>query len=383
VLRFEANEVLCSRFRLLKELGAGGYGTVWLAVDGTLKRQVAVKCLRAGGIVLPDDSSPDGQLRDQVLQEARKVGALSHPNIIQVYDVVEQDGQALIVMEYAPGGSLHAHLKELARRKRWVETRDAVDLVQGILAGLAAAHGQAGGCIIHRDLKPANIMLTGTQPKLADFGLAAVGPIDRIPTRAGRRPFHAGSLYFMSPEQLRGESLDQRSDLFNLGLIGFLLLGARHPYSDEAVLFNYQEMVLEGVRPIPPLRGSAGVVGAFQPWLRCLLQVRPEDRFPSARDCRMEFEECESRWSRGVLEAALELAERIQRGEDTTGAGDLTPGEVAEGIAQCRRHGYYPHAVRLFERGAFDFSGLPGHLRAKMEEDYSFCKRRNQQGERS
>jgi serine/threonine-protein kinase len=383
VLRFEENEVLRSRYKLLKELGDGGFGSVWLAEDATLKRQVAIKRLKKTGIVLPDDSSLDQERREEILQEARKVSRLSHPNVIQVHDVIEEEGEALIVMEYAPGGSLQVFLKERAREKKWLETREAVDLIHGILAGLVAAHEQEGGGIIHRDLKPANIMLAGMQPKLADFGLAAVGPVDRIPTRAGQRPWHAGSLYFMSPEQLRGESLDHRSDLFTLGLIAFLLLGTRHPFSDEALLFNYREMVLDGVRPIPQLQARPRAVSAFQDWVCRLLQLRPEERFPCAREARLEFEACETKWSRSVLEAALDLAERIQRGDDATDAGNLCPGEVAEAIGQCRRQGYYPHAVRLFERAAFDFSGLAEHLRAKMQEDYSFCKRRDQQGETS
>src|SRR5262249_9640453 len=158
------------------------------------------------------------------------ISGCNHANIIQVYDVIEEEGEALIVMEYARGGSLQALLKQRAREKKWLETREAVGLGPGILASLAAAHQQAGGGIIHRELKPANIMLGFTslgdmQPKLADFGLAAVGPVDRIPTRAGQRPWHPGTPYFMSPEQLRGETLDHRTDLFNVGLIAFLLLG--------------------------------------------------------------------------------------------------------------------------------------------------------------
>jgi serine/threonine protein kinase len=381
VLRFEANEVLRSRYKLLEQLGDGGFGTVWLADDGTLNRRVAIKRLKKKGIVLPDDSSFNAQMREEILQEARKISGLSHPNIIQVYDVIEEEGEALIVMEHAPGGSLQAFLKDRMREHKWIETREGVDLIHGILAGLGAAHEQEGGGIIHRDLKPANIMLAGVQPKLADFGLAAVGPVDRMPTRAGQRPWHAGSMYFMSPEQMRGDSLDHRSDLFNVGLIAFLLLGTRHPFSDEALLFGYQEMVLGGIRPIPQLQAPDRAVKAFQGWVCCLLCLRREDRYASAREARMELEECETKWSRTVLEAALELADRIQRSDVTNDVGTLRPGEVVEAVSQCRRQGYYPQAVRLFERGAFDFSGLPNHMRAKMQEDYSFCKRRDQQGE--
>lgn len=382
MLRFEPNEVLRSRYKLLKELGEGGYGTVWLADDGTLRRQVAIKRLKKKGVVLPDDSSFDEQLREDILQEARKISGLCHPNIIQVFDVMEEEGEALIVMEYAPGGSLQIFLKERARQKKWVETREAVDLLHGILAGLAAAHEQQGASIIHRDLKPANIMLANMQPKLADFGLAAVGPVDRIATRAGHRPWHAGSLYFMSPEQMRGDSLDLRSDLFNVGLIGFLLLGARHPFSDEALLFNYQEMVLDQVRPIPELQAPPRTVRAFHEWVARLLQLRADDRFASAREARQDLEDCETRWSQSILTEAMRLDERLREGAEPPSQEpfDLAPCEVLEAISLWRRSGNPNEAVRLYERGGFDFSNAPERLRRRAEEDYSSCKRRVLQG---
>ncbi len=360
---FQANEVLRDRFTLVRELGEGGYGTVWLASDAKLQRQVAIKRLKRRGIVLPDDSANDRQSREELLQEALKISRLNHPHIIQIHDIIEDGGEALIVMEFAAGGSLHALLKERARHQKWVETREAVDLIRGILAGLKEAHGQEGGSIIHRDLKPANIMLAELRPKLADFGLAAVGPVDRMPTRAGERPGHLGTLYFMSPEQMRGEKLDHRSDLFNVGLIAFLLFGQRHPFSDEALLFHYRELVFEEVRPIPTLAVRPLIVDSFRDWIACLLQLRPEDRYRSADDALQEFEDRERSWSERLLTAALELEGQIRKQgssldeapgtdpvridlaaaapeaskqvrEDLDG---FTPGDAAEAISLCRQ----------------------------------------------
>jgi serine/threonine protein kinase len=383
VLNFAADEVLCSRYKLHKELGDGGYGTVWLAEDEKLKRQVAIKRLKRKGIVFPDDSGLDERYREDIILEARRISALSHPNIIQVYDVLEADGEALILMEFAPGGSLQALLKQRARERKWVETREALDLIRGILAGLSAAHEQESGGIIHRDLKPANIMLSEEQPKLADFGLAAVGPVDRMPTRAGQRPWHMGTVYFMSPEQMRGEQLDHRSDLFNVGLIAFLLLGMRHPFSDEALLFNYQEMVLEGIRPIPQLQAPSRAVRAFQGWVKGLLHLNPDDRYATAREALQEFEDCVSSWSQSILIAAMQLDERLREGEKLAGSDpardELAPCEVLEAISLSRRMGNRSAAVRLFERGGFDFSSAPEALRRRAESDYSYCKRRIQE----
>ena len=140
-----------------------------------------------------------------------------------------------------------------------------------------------------------NILLAGPLlPKIVDFGIAAIGIVDRLPTAALRDDRgHVGSAFFMSPEQLRGTTLDHRSDLFNVGLIAFLLLGRRHPFADEALLFHYRELVLDGVRSIPRLIAGPMIVHAFQKWLLCLLQLRPEDRYCSAEEALLEFEECE------------------------------------------------------------------------------------------
>jgi serine/threonine-protein kinase len=383
VLRFEVNEVLRSRYKLLRQLGDGGFGIVWLADDTMLNRQVAIKRLKQTGVVLPDDSCFEQSLRNEILQEARKISRLNHNNIIQVYDVIEEEREALIVMEYAPEGSLQVQLKERARKGKWLETREAIDLLYGILSGLMAAHehvstdADARHGIIHSDLKPANILLAGAQPKLADFGLAAFGGVERIPTKAGQRPWHAGSQYFMSPEQLRGEELDQRSDLFNVGLIAFLLLGKHHPYADETLLFSYREMLLSPIRALPALQAHPRAAQAFGEWIRQLLKLNPEDRFPSARLASQELEECDNNWCVSVQQA---LEQTWQLREDGSRHGpsehDLTPGEVVEAISLLRRARKYAEAVQLFEQGGFDLGSMPELVRQRVEEDYSICKRK-------
>ncbi len=170
-------------------------------------------------------------------------------------------------MEFAPEGSLQTLLKERMRSRKWLETREGVDLIQGILAGLGAAHEKEGGSIIHRDLKPANIMLSGMQPKLADFGIAAVGPVARMKTRGGQRPRHVGSSYFMSPEQLDGGDLDHRSEPVQRWTDRFLAPGRPASLLRRSLLFDYQEMVQEGIRPVPQLQAGIRTVKAFQGWL--------------------------------------------------------------------------------------------------------------------
>jgi serine/threonine protein kinase len=179
VPRFAENEVLRERYRLIRELGRGGYGSVWLAEDEKLGGYVAVKHLSRG--FFPEDR------KDDVLQEARKAAKLrGRPNIIQVYDVIEDDDEALIVMEYASGGTLDGLLRQRMKAGGWLETREGVDLIKGILEGIKASHGHEDGCIIHRDLKPVNILLSGQVPKIVDFGIAAIGQVDRLATAARR-----------------------------------------------------------------------------------------------------------------------------------------------------------------------------------------------------
>src|SRR5262249_4360765 len=201
-------------YEIVSALGAGGMGEVYLARDTRLGRDVAVKVMRA-------DLTDSPQARERFQREARAVAALQHPNICTIHDVGEtSDGKAFLVMELLQGETLE---QRLARGP--IEARQVVAIGTALTGALDAAH-KAG--FVHRDIKPANILLTAHGPKILDFGLAkAAAPVAATaaqPTQAVRPHLTepggiVGTVAYMSPEQLRGEDLDARTDLFSLGVV--------------------------------------------------------------------------------------------------------------------------------------------------------------------
>jgi eukaryotic-like serine/threonine-protein kinase len=209
-------------YEIVSALGAGGMGEVYRAHDERLQRDVAIKVLAARFTAMD-------QARERFQREARAVAALQHPNICAIYDVGQTtDGDVFLVMELLHGETLQ---QRVARSP--LEVSLIVDVGIGLAEGLAAAH-QAG--VVHRDIKPANIILTDRGPKILDFGLAksvlpdeadltATAPVGALLTEPG---ITIGTAAYMSPEQLRGEGLDARSDLFSFGLVLYeMMTGGR------------------------------------------------------------------------------------------------------------------------------------------------------------
>lgn len=191
--------------RIEELLGLGGMGAVYRARDERLQRDVAIKFW----------NTQEGDARSGLLREAQLLARINHPGVVQVFDVVDDESYAAVVLEHVPG----IDLASLAERP---SVERCIQLALGITEGLAAAHAKG---VIHRDLSPANILLTPDgQTKLTDFGIASLeGDFDRPGSRV------AGSLHCMSPEQLRSDELDFRSDLFSLGCILYWLLSGQFP----------------------------------------------------------------------------------------------------------------------------------------------------------
>jgi serine/threonine protein kinase len=355
------------RFEIRGYVGGGGFGSVWRAYDRQLEREVAIKRMLS--------SSPvDLTRRDEVIDEARKVASLSHPNIVSIFDVQEHDGEPLIVMEYLPGGSLQDELRNLSRLGKWVDPPQAFGLTAGILKGLDAAHTSERGPIIHRDLKPLNILFDRTgRAKIADFGLAAIGVVGEIPTSHPGKWAHEGTFGYMSPEQLKGAQLDQRSDLFNVGLITYLLFACSHPFTDPRFLFNYKEMVTEPYRALPLIKVEClpDEVGEF---VRCLLAIEPKDRFQSAAESLTEFEHAMNRYNEKLLDRLLQLYDSLKLG--SAAPDSISQAELAQGISLCKRDGFYIQGAFLYEKSGTDFADLSRPLREVLEHDYRFCRRR-------
>src|SRR5688572_26014085 len=217
------------RYEICSQLGAGGMGEVYRARDTELGRDVAVK-------VLPSSFSADKDRLNRFQQEACAAGALNHPNILSIYDVGKHDSSPYVVSELLQGETLRTRISGTP-----LSPRRAIDYALQITHGLAAAHTKG---IIHRDLKPDNIFITNDgRLKILDFGLAKLTqpdgnqlqtdiPTRRVDTDPG---VVMGTVGYMSPEQLKGRTVDQRSDIFSFGAILYEMLSGRRAFHRESV----------------------------------------------------------------------------------------------------------------------------------------------------
>ena len=271
------------RYQLFERLGQGGMGEVWRARDEQLKRDVAIK-------ILPPEFASDRERIRRFEQEAYAVSALKHPNIVTIYEVGENSELRFIVTEVIEGQTLRDRLTQ--GPLGW---RAAVRIASQVAAGLSVAHG-AG--VIHRDIKPENVVVQlDGHAKILDFGIAKWvqpstndGPPDPaggIETRLGATP---GTLKYMSPEQVSAKSLDQRTDVFSLGLVLYEMVAGFHPYremSDEEVT-----AALRCREEIPP--PSDPIPAALDRILRRALRKNPDERYPSAIEMLTELDELKS-----------------------------------------------------------------------------------------
>jgi serine/threonine protein kinase len=261
-------------YEILGAVGAGGMGEVYRARDARLNRDVVVKVLR------PLWAGDANRLR-RFEQEARATGVLNHPNILAVYDVGTHDGQPYLITELLEGATLREALADGA-----LPASKAVDIARQLASGLAAAHAKG---IAHRDIKPENLFLTRDgRVKILDFGLAKMqegagegGSMTRSPavTEPG---VVLGTVNYMSPEQVRGQAADARSDIFSVGVVLFeMLTGARPFQGDSAV--ETMSAILKTDPPDLPAPNDARLP-ALARIVRHCLEKNPDERFQSAQD---------------------------------------------------------------------------------------------------
>ncbi len=248
-------------YQILEKLGEGGMGVVYRAQDTRLNRAVALKFLHPAMVASPED-------QHRLVHEARAAAGLSHPNICTVYEINEHEGRTFIAMQFVEGTTLRDRV--LSGR---IETVDALRYLIQIADGLKQAHEQG---IVHRDMKSSNIMITPSQRAvIMDFGLARPAGTGRGDERFSSR----GTSAYMSPEQARGELVDQRTDIWSLGVVLYEMLAGRLPFRgdyEQAVVYS---ILNEPYRPIAEFR--SGLPPAVTKIVETCLTKNPADRYQS------------------------------------------------------------------------------------------------------
>jgi len=251
-----------SHYQIINKVGSGGMGEVYLARDTELDRQVALK-------FLPEHLCQDEDCRRRFRREAQAAARLSHPNIIQVFEVAEHERRPFFAMEHVEGRTLKEYLQD-----QRVRLEEILSLTAQICEGLQAAH-EAG--VVHRDIKPTNIIIDSHgRVKIVDFGLAAVKGADPL-TKTGST---MGTIGYMSPEQVRGEDLDQRSDLFSLGVVLYELITGRAPFSADTEAATLHAITHNEPEPIARYRRRASE--NLQAIIDKLLEKSRETRYQHA-----------------------------------------------------------------------------------------------------
>jgi tetratricopeptide (TPR) repeat protein len=274
--------ILANRYEILQMLGEGGMGAVYKARDNELDRVIALKVIR------PELAS-NPEILQRFKQELVLARQVTDRNIIRIFDLGEADGIRFITMEYVEGTSLYQVLQEQGK----LPVKDAVEIIEQVLTGLKAAHREG---VIHRDLKPGNIMRDPQGRILVmDFGLARSLESDGM-TKTGAV---LGTMEYMSPEQALGGAIDQRSDLFTVGLIFFELLTGKMPFKAETALASLLKRVHERAVPISSL-DSAIPVAVQQIVAKCL-ERDPNQRYQNAQ----EFIDDIQKWEGGGAAASL------------------------------------------------------------------------------
>ena len=268
ILKDVATDFIQSQFghyKVVQTLGQGTMGKVYKALDMKLNRMVAIK------VLLGQQNQNQNDVQQRFQNEALAMSKVQHPHIAQIYEVGTQNNTAFLAMEYIEGGDL----KSYTRKKKLSVTKIA-KLVAQVTQGVSCAHQNN---IIHRDLKPQNILMDGSTPKIIDFGLAKTKNVETGVTRSGSI---VGTLEYMSPEQVRGEKIDQRADIYSLGAILYELLTGRLPFkASSSVNLIFQ---ITRTDPQPPSQIKRKISQDLENICLKALEKKPQNRYKTAKE---------------------------------------------------------------------------------------------------
>lgn len=269
VSRTDGRVASVGRYRIIEKIGAGGMGEVYLAFDPKLQRNVAIK-------LLPPTLAEDPETKARFVREAQTAAALNHNNIVTIYEVDESEGRQFIAMELVEG----VPLKDLIKAQR-LPLENCIDLILQVCDGLAAAHERS---IVHRDIKPANILVSGKgRIKILDFGLAKLQSVSSL-TSTGVR---LGTIAYMSPEQAQGVEVDQRSDIFSLGVVIYEMLSGQTPFKKDSEIATLLA-ILQQIH-VPLLQVCPEVGEKISAIVDRVLQKDPAQRYQNIEDLAQEL----------------------------------------------------------------------------------------------
>jgi len=298
--KFEPGSNRISRYRILRQLGVGGMGKVYLAEDLNLGRQLAIK-------VLTGELTRDSEHLRRFEREARAASALNHPNILTVYEIGESEGTNFIATEFVEGESLGQRIK-----RGPMKMTDILDIGIQVASALAAAHEAR---IVHRDIKPDNIMVRADHlVKVLDFGLAK--PVSSDATQVDHEGVTQallktipgmvlGTAEYMSPEQARGHEVDQRTDIWSLGVVLYRMVTGKTPFNGETISDVIASILKTD--PLPPVREGEAVPRELQHIVNKCLRKDREERYQHIKDLLIDMKDCKRE---------LEFSSRLGASED-------------------------------------------------------------------
>jgi eukaryotic-like serine/threonine-protein kinase len=332
------------KYDVVSKIGAGGFGTVYEAFDPLIQRRVAIKTCEVG--------TPE--IRARTYQEAQLAGRLQHPNIVTIYDFGLDGDVPYIVQEFLPGEDLDKRIT----KGELIPLHRQIKILVGVAVGLEFAH-KAG--VIHRDIKPSNIrLLDGTAIKIMDFGIAKAQNAAVDITKAG---VAVGSAGYMSPEQICGDPVDHRTDIFSFGLLAYELLTGRKAFRGDNLFKLLETVVKEEPTPIEEL--APGIPPALADLVRKAMKKEPSERFQSARELR---------------DALVAIHESLPRPDVTTDTHPLVPRDEAARLLALDRYEVLDSepepAFDDLARLAARVSGTPWALISFVDRDRQWFKSR-------